>query len=150
MAATEQFREDWLEVAQDTGSNLEIEGSVPVLPVDSMNRTVSIPGVVFPNIVYDDDGNVVSLGKPSGFSQLPLGSLSKILLTHQPYVGEDNYWYIWNEGTQAYVKGRYAKGDDLDYSTMTPEEYQKLVDDVKADLVFASQSTCEDIINELT
>ena len=148
MAYSEKDKDLWLEIAQDTGDSLET--GVPVLSLNQMDKTVSIPGVVFSGIEYDEEGNVTSLGKPQGYAQLPLGTLSKVLLEHQPYVGEDNYWYIWNEGTQTYVKGRYAKGEGLDYSTMTPTEYQKLVDDVKADLVFASQSTCEDIINELT
>ena len=147
MAYTEQEKEKWIEIGQDTGESLE--KSIPLLPVEELDQTVSIPGVVFPNIQYDEQGNVVSLGKPSGFSQLPLGTLHKVLLEHQPYVGEDDYWYIWNEGTQTYVKGRYAKGEGLDYSTMTPEEYQRLVDDVRAELVFASTSTCESIIDEL-
>ena len=148
MAYTDQEKDKWLEIAQDTGESLEQH--IPVLPLSQMDKTVSIPGVVFTGIEYDDEGNVVSLGKPRGYSQLPLGTLSKVLLEHQPYVGEDDFWYIWNEGTQAYVKGRYAKGDDLDYNTMTPEEYQRLVENVKSSVLFASVKTCEDIINELT
>ena len=73
---------------------------------------------------------------------------------HPPYIGngttgDKNFWYLWSEAQGAYVKGPYAKGDDLDYSTMTPEEIQRLIDNIKEDLVFASIQTCEDIIDEL-
>ena len=77
------------------------------------------------------------------------GDYAKNMADHPAYVGMDDYWYLWDYATQAYVKGPYAKGDDLDYSTMTPEEIQRLVDNIKADLVFASVQTCEDIIDEL-
>lgn len=36
------------------------------------------------------------------------------------------------------MKGAYAKGDALDYDSMTPEEKKDLVDDIKANLVFAT------------
>ena len=77
------------------------------------------------------------------------GDRAKNFNDHPAYIGNDNYWYLWDYTTQAYVKAAYAKGDDLDYSTMTPEEYQRLIDNIKADLVFASDETCADIIDEL-
>lgn len=69
---------------------------------------------------------------------------------HPPYIGNDNYWYLYNTTTHAYVRAAYAKGNDLDYSTMTPEEVQMLIDNIKADLIVASIETCESIIDELT
>ena len=63
--------------------------------------------------------------------------------------GDEDYWYIWDYATQQYVKSERAKGDDLDYSTMTHEEYQLLVEDVKNSVLFASTTTCEDVIDEL-
>lgn len=73
---------------------------------------------------------------------------------HPPYIGDGttgelNYWYLWNETTAQYIKGPYAKGDNLDFDSMTPEEYQRLVDDVRDSVLFASVQTCEDIIDEL-
>jgi hypothetical protein len=77
------------------------------------------------------------------------GDYAKNMAEHPAYVGDDDYWYLWNYATQAYVKGPYAKGDDLDFSTMTAEEIQRLVDNIKDSIVFATVQTCEDIIDEL-
>lgn len=71
---------------------------------------------------------------------------------HPPYIGdgtngEKNYWYVWID--HEYVKSSYAKGDDIDWTTMSQEEYERLVDNVKQDLVFSSVGTCEDIVDEL-
>lgn len=68
--------------------------------------------------------------------------------THPPYIGDGttgdlNYWYLYDVTTAQYIKGPYAKGDDIDYSTMTPEELQRLIDNIKADLVFATDADCE-------
>lgn len=72
---------------------------------------------------------------------------------HPPYIGDGrngdkDYWYLWVN--HEYVKSSYAKGDDIDWNTMTPEEYQRLVENVKQDLVFATDITCETIIDELS
>lgn len=72
---------------------------------------------------------------------------------HPPYIGdgrtgEKNYWYVWVN--HEYVRSAYAKGDDIDWNTMTQEEYERLVENVKQDLVFATAYTCEDIIDELS
>lgn len=67
-----------------------------------------------------------------------------------PYIGNDNYWYLYNINTHSYVRNAYAKGDDLDYSTMTQEEIQMLIEDIKENLIVASIATCESIIDELT
>lgn len=77
---------------------------------------------------------------------------------HPPYIadgtqahpGDLNYWYIWNDVTDTYVKSPYAKGDDLHWDEMTPEEKQALAQSVLEQLVFATEETCEDIIDELT
>ena len=204
MAYTEQEKEQWLEIAQDTGESLE--RSIPILPLNEMNKTVSIPGVVFPNIIIDETtGEVTSLGKPSGYAQLPLGTLviktkaasdaadaanaastlantkaeladaaatlantkaqyaqeegnyakaqgdyAKEWNDHPPYIGNDNYWYIWDAANDVYRKSAYAKGDDLHWEEMTEAEKEALAQRVLAELVFASVSTCEDIIDELT
>lgn len=74
MAYTEQEKDKWVEIAQDTGDSLE--RTIPVLPLNQMDKTVSIPGVVFPSIEYNEEtGDVISLGKPDGYAQLPLGTL---------------------------------------------------------------------------
>lgn len=67
-----------------------------------------------------------------------------------PYVGEDNFWYIYDTTTQQYVKSNYAKGDDLHWDEMSEQEKEDLSERVLAELVFATVETCEDIIDELT
>jgi hypothetical protein len=82
------------------------------------------------------------------------GDYAKEWNDHPPFIGNGttgdlNFWYLYDVTTARYVKGAYAKGDDLDYSTITPEEKQRLIDNIKADLVFASVETCEAIIDEI-
>lgn len=60
------------------------------------------------------------------------GDYAKNMADHPPYIGTDNFWYLWNYQTQAYDKYSYAKGDNLDFNTMTEEEYEQLVLDIKA------------------
>ena len=83
------------------------------------------------------------------------GDYAKAWNEHPPYIGDGtngdkDYWYLYDITTGQYVKSSYAKGDDIDWETMTDEEYQRLVENVKQDLVFSSVGTCEDIIDELT
>lgn len=82
------------------------------------------------------------------------GDYAKEWNDHPPFIGDGttgdlNFWYLYDVTTARYVKGAYAKGDDLDYSTITPEEKQRMIDNIKADLVFASVETCEAIIDEI-
>lgn len=77
---------------------------------------------------------------------------------HPPYIangteahpGDLNYWYIWNDVSDTYVKSPYAKGDDLHWEEMTPQEKEDLAERVLEQLTFATEETCEDIIDELT
>lgn len=80
---------------------------------------------------------------------------SENLNDHPAYIsdgtdGDLNYWYLWDYDGQEYVKGPYAKGDNLNYNNMTAEEQQALVDALKSDLVFASVEACDELLNELT
>ena len=86
------------------------------------------------------------------------GDYAKEWNDHPPYIadgttehrGDPYYMYLWDITTHSYVRGAYVKGADLDYSTMTPEEYARLVENVKSSILFATVQTCEDIIDELT
>lgn len=78
------------------------------------------------------------------------GDYAKNMSEHPAYIGEDNYWYLWDYATQKYVKDSSAKGDDLHYEEMTEQEKEDLARRVLETLAFASDDTCEDIINELT
>ena len=69
--------------------------------------------------------------------------------THQPYIGDDDYWYIYDTTNDRYVRSVYAKGDDLHYEEMSQAEKEDLARRVLANLVFASVETCESIIDEL-
>ena len=72
---TEQDKDRWIEIAQDTGVNLEATGSVPVLQIGDLDSSVSIPGVKFTSIVYDENGNATEFGKPESYGHLPLGTI---------------------------------------------------------------------------
>ena len=76
MAYSDQEKDKWIEIAQDTGVNLEEKDSVPVLSLNDMDSTVSIPGVKFTHISYDASGNATIDGKPEYYAQLPLGTLA--------------------------------------------------------------------------
>ena len=77
---------------------------------------------------------------------------------HPPYIadgtqekpGDEDYWYIWDVQNHVYVKSAYGKGDDLHWEEMSTEEKEALAQRVLAELTFASDETCEDIIDELT
>ena len=80
---------------------------------------------------------------------------AKALADHPPYIGDgttgdENYWYLWDETTNTYIKGPYAKGDNLDISTMTPEEYQQLIDDIRDSVLYATIAESEAAAEELT
>lgn len=83
---------------------------------------------------------------------------AKLWADHPPYIadgtqqhqGDLNYWYIWSESLNQYVKSPYAKGDDLHWEEMSEQEKEDLAQRVLSELVFASIQTCEDIIDELT
>ena len=86
------------------------------------------------------------------------GDYAKAWNDHPPYVadgtidhpGDLYYMYLWDITTSAYVRGAYVKGSDLDYSTMTAEEYERLVTNVRNSIVFATVETCESIIDEIS
>lgn len=82
------------------------------------------------------------------------GDKAKNLNEHPAYIadgtadkpGDANYWYVWDYLSQQYIRAAYAKGDDLDYSTMTEADLQRLIDNIKADLVFATPAECRAIV----
>lgn len=58
---------------------------------------------------------------------------------HQPYIGDGttgdaNYWYIWSNGQ--YVKSVYAKGDNLDWDSMTQAEKEALAREMLVQIAF--------------
>lgn len=77
---------------------------------------------------------------------------------HPPYVadgsvshpGDANYWYLYNITTEQYVKGPYAKGDDLDWSTMSQADKEALAQMMLDRLVFATIAESEAAAGELT
>ena len=63
------------------------------------------------------------------------GDYAKDWNDHPPYIGngttgDQNYWYLYDITIGQYVKGPYAKGDNLDWDGMTPAEKQRLIDEV--------------------
>ena len=68
------------------------------------------------------------------------GDYAKEWNDHPPFIGDGttgdlNFWYLYDVTTARYVKDAYAKGDDLDYSTMTPEEKSELNDTIVQHIV---------------
>ncbi len=39
------------------------------------------------------------------------GDYAKCIAEHPPYIGDDYYWYVWDNVNQTYVKSKYSKGD---------------------------------------
>ena len=61
--------------------------------------------------------------------------------THPPYIGDGttgdpNYWYLYNLATQQYIKGPYAKGEDLDWDDMSQEDKDALAQTVLDHIAF--------------
>ena len=56
--------------------------------------------------------------------------------THQPFIGDgtggydENYWYIYDTTNDTYVRSVYAKGDNLDWDSMTEEEKERLLNEM--------------------
>lgn len=68
---------------------------------------------------------------------------------HPPYVadgtqqkpGDANYWYTYDVTTGQYVKGPYAKGDNLDWDSMSQAEQQALAQMVLDHIAFDDEPT---------
>ena len=63
------------------------------------------------------------------------GDYAKDWTDHPPYIGDGttgdlNYWYLYNIQTKQYVKGPYAKGDNLEWDDITPAEKQILINEM--------------------
>lgn len=64
------------------------------------------------------------------------------LANHPPIVGDDNFWYFWDEETSQYVKSEaYAKGDSLDWESMTQEDKDLVIQQ-------AAQKALEEVVVE--
>lgn len=50
--------------------------------------------------------------------------------------GDVGYWYIWDYTNQVYVKGSKAKGDDLDWDSMSEEDKEELAQKVLDHIIF--------------
>ena len=93
--------------------------------------------------------NAASYANDKGSYASNQGDYAKNLADHPAYIGNDNYWYIWNYDSQQYVKSSPAKGDDLHWDEMTEEEKEELAQSVIAQLAFATPETCASIVDEL-
>lgn len=61
--------------------------------------------------------------------------------THPPYIGDGttgdlNYWYLYDVTTSQYIKGPYAKGEDLDWDDMSQEDKDALTQMVLEHIAF--------------
>ena len=63
------------------------------------------------------------------------GDYAKDWNDHPPYIGngttgDQNYWYLYDITIGQYVKGPYAKGDNLDWDSMTQGDKDRLVQEL--------------------
>ena len=63
------------------------------------------------------------------------GDYAKAWNDHPPFIGDGttgdlNYWYLYNVSTSQYVKGSYAKGDDLHWDDMSAAEKERLINEM--------------------
>lgn len=80
------------------------------------------------------------------------GSIAKNMNDHPPYIGDDNYWHVWDYDGQQYRRESYARGADgadLNYDDMTDEEKEDLAGRAASQMLRASVETCEAVIDEL-
>ena len=79
------------------------------------------------------------------------GNWAKLWGDHPPRVNPDtNYWQYYNPQTEDYEDSDvYAKGEDLDWDSMTEEEQTRLVNLILAHIIFASEDTSKAIVDEL-
>lgn len=81
-------------------------------------------------------------------------AIAEELNAHPPYIadgtqekpGDVNFWYLWDYISKTYLKGPYAKGDNLDLSTITEEEYDRLVEQIRQSMVLASYNDGANIV----
>lgn len=75
------------------------------------------------------------------------GDYALEMAVHYPYIadgseerpGDTNFWYLWSHAQQQYVKGPYAKGDNLEFSNMTQEEKERLTAEILSSLSEVTQ-----------
>ena len=63
------------------------------------------------------------------------GDYAKEWNDHPPFIGNGttgdlNYWYLYDITTEQYVKGPYAKGDNLDWDSMTQADKDRLIQEL--------------------
>lgn len=63
------------------------------------------------------------------------GDYAKDWTDHPPYIGDGttgdlNFWYLYDIQTEQYVKGPYAKGDNMEWDDITPAEKQILINEM--------------------
>ena len=68
-------------------------------------------------------------------------------VTHPPYIGDDNYWYLWDFTTHQYVKDTYAKGDDLHWDEMSAAEKEELAQAVTDHIALATEADVRGIVD---
>lgn len=179
MAVTQEFIKQVAEALQslsDSLENADKTGSVEfITTVQQITNAISVPGVRY-NKAPVVNGVVQEGATAEKYVQIPWSVISDALAalqadharaendhtqadtqtkileewnTHQPYIGEDDYWYIYNTTNDRYVRSVYAKGDDLHWEEMSQAEKEDLARRVLANLTFASADTCRSIVDEL-
>lgn len=76
-------------------------------------------------------------------------SYAETMKQNPPYIGDDNYWYVYDYDTRTYVRKSSASGDVIDWSTLTDAQKEVLMNGITSRLVVATQDTCRNIVSEL-
>lgn len=71
MAVSDEFREQWLECQDEYGKNIE-DGDMPVIGIDEVDETISLPAVRFTAPFNPSGGNVFS-----GYAHVPMKTFKK-------------------------------------------------------------------------
>lgn len=129
---------DWFGATQSDYAELKSDAQTATLAANNA-ATLANEKAVLANAKAALADEKASLANTNALYAEEQGDYAKEFGDHPPYIGNGttgdlNYWYIWNHANQQYAKSVYATGDDLDWSSMTAQQKQDLIDRVAAEM----------------
>ena len=129
---------DWFGATQSDYAELKSDAQTATLAANDA-ATLANEKAVLANTKAALADEKASLANTNALYAEEQGDYAKEFGDHPPYIGNGttgdlNYWYIWNHTNQQYAKSVYATGDDLDWSSMTAQQKQDLIDRVAAEM----------------
>ena len=129
---------DWFGATQSDYAELKSDAQAATLAANYA-ATLANEKAVLANTKAALADEKASLANTNALYAEEQGDYAKEFGDHPPYIGNGttgdlNYWYIWNHANQQYAKSVYATGDDLDWSSMTAQQKQDLIDRVAAEM----------------